>query len=58
MDLSWYALTSLLQVKLSNTLKSKDLAILAFQKKFQTHPLKLAEVEPSFRDQPTPCKTT
>jgi len=34
--------------KLSNTLKSKDLAILAF-KKFQTHPPKPSEVEPSFR---------
>jgi len=36
--------------KLSNTLKSKDLAILAFKKKFQTHPPKLAEVESSFRE--------
>ena len=43
--------------KLSITLKSKDLAILAF-KKNQEHPPKLAEVKPSFRKQPTPCKIT
>jgi len=33
MDLSWYALTSCYRSNFSNTLKSKDLAILAFKKK-------------------------
>jgi len=37
------------QAKLSITLKSKDLAICGFPKKFQTHPPKPAEAEPSFR---------
>jgi len=35
--------------KLPITLKSKDLAILAFKIKFKTHSPKPAEVEPSFR---------
>jgi len=35
--------------KLSIILKSKDLATRGFQKKFQTHPPKPAEVKPSFR---------
>jgi len=35
--------------KHSITLKSEDLAILAFKKNFKTHPPKPAEVEPSFR---------
>ena len=39
----WYG------TKLSVTLKSKDLAILWFWKRFQTHPLKPAEAKPSLR---------
>ena len=43
MDLSWHALNSLFI-----TLKSKDLATRGFQEKFQTHPPKPDEAEPSF----------
>ena len=56
--LSWHALNSMVQVKHTVALKSKDLATRGFQKKFQTHPLKPAEVAPNFqKGQPTPCKT-
>ena len=56
MDLSWYALNSVLYVKtLYHTEKQRDLAILAF-KKFQTHPPKPVEVEPSFRKVSLPAK--
>ena len=37
MNLSWYALTSLLQSKLSNTLKSKDFGYLALKKNQGRH---------------------
>jgi len=37
----------------------QGLAILAFKKKFQTHPPKPAKVKPIFsKGQPTPCKST
>jgi len=49
MDLSWYALNSMVQAKLFITLKSKDLATHGFQKKIRAHPPKPAEVKPSFR---------
>ena len=58
MDLSWHALNSTLQAKLSITLKSKDLATRGFQKIPDT-PTKTCRSQAQFqKGQPTPCKTT
>ena len=48
MDLSWHALTSLLQVK-TITVKSKDLATLAFKNNSRHTHNQPTEAEPSFR---------
>ena len=49
MDLSWHALNSMLQVKTLYHPENQEFGYPGFQKKFQMHPPKPAEAEPSFR---------
>ena len=49
MDLSWHAFISMLQVKTLYHTEKQGFGYPGFQKKFQMHPPKPAEAEPSFR---------
>jgi len=49
MDLSWHALNSVMQVKTLCHTEKQGFDYSWLSKKFQTHPLKPAESEPSFR---------
>jgi len=49
MDLSWHALNSMIQVKTLYHTQKQGFGYRSLSKKFQTHPLKPAEAEPSFR---------
>ena len=49
MDLSWYALNSVLQAKNLYHTEKQGFATCDFQKKFQTQQSKHTEAEPSFR---------
>jgi len=51
MDLWWHALNSKLHAKTHYHTESKDLATCGFQKKFQTHPPKPAEVTCRVQDE-------
>jgi len=49
MDLPWHALNSMIQVKTHCHIEEQGFGYLWLSKKSQTHPLKPAEAEPSFR---------
>ena len=48
MDFSWHMFGTKILVKVTATLKNKDMATCGF-KKFHTHPLKHIKAEPSFK---------